>query len=256
MDGWGLDKLQPWLSYASALPVGPLFCVIDGRTRGRQWSTAAARAELAAPPRRGCAPTVRPASAAPRPRRRDRSRRRAARRHSAPARPQQPRHHLGLPPRHRQRRDHRDRPRPPRADDPGQRLASALIDPGAANRAKGERRSTPDLATGYGVRAACSITGHFELFSGPAGAPVASDQPRQRLHRLPPCPRRRQLADRPRRSASGAGRAARRARALPAPGDQAARYEAMAVHWHARFFARPVASVSPIPSSCSLPCMR
>src|SRR3954465_7051970 len=29
-----------------ALPVGPLFCVLNGRTRGHQWSTAAARAEL------------------------------------------------------------------------------------------------------------------------------------------------------------------------------------------------------------------
>jgi hypothetical protein len=28
------------------LPVGPLFCVLNGQTRGRQWSTAAARAEL------------------------------------------------------------------------------------------------------------------------------------------------------------------------------------------------------------------
>jgi len=28
------------------LPVGPLFCVINGATRGRQWSTTAARADL------------------------------------------------------------------------------------------------------------------------------------------------------------------------------------------------------------------
>jgi integrase len=33
-----------------------------------------------------------------------------------------------LPPGHRQRRDHRDRPRPTRADDPSQRLAAALIE--------------------------------------------------------------------------------------------------------------------------------
>ena len=38
------------------------------------------------------------------------------------------RHHLRLPPGHRQRRDHRDCPRPTRADDPRQRLATALID--------------------------------------------------------------------------------------------------------------------------------
>jgi site-specific recombinase XerD len=28
------------------LPVGPLFCVVNGPTRGRRWSSAAARAEL------------------------------------------------------------------------------------------------------------------------------------------------------------------------------------------------------------------
>ena len=31
---------------ALELPVGPLFCVINGPTRGRPWSAAAARAEL------------------------------------------------------------------------------------------------------------------------------------------------------------------------------------------------------------------
>jgi integrase len=46
MDTWGWDELQPWLSLRVGLPVGPLFCVINGLTRGRQWSTAAARAEL------------------------------------------------------------------------------------------------------------------------------------------------------------------------------------------------------------------
>jgi site-specific recombinase XerD len=28
------------------LPAGPLFCIIDGRTRGRAWSTAAVRTEF------------------------------------------------------------------------------------------------------------------------------------------------------------------------------------------------------------------
>ena len=46
MDTWGWDELQPWLELRVGLPVGPLFCVLNGRTRGRQWSTAAARAEL------------------------------------------------------------------------------------------------------------------------------------------------------------------------------------------------------------------
>ena len=42
MDAWGWEELQPWLE----LPVGPLFCVINGPTRGRPWSSAAARADL------------------------------------------------------------------------------------------------------------------------------------------------------------------------------------------------------------------
>jgi len=46
MDTWGWDELQPWLELRLRLPVGPLFCVPNGRTRGPQWSTAAARAEL------------------------------------------------------------------------------------------------------------------------------------------------------------------------------------------------------------------
>src|SRR3954470_19966780 len=46
MDAWGWEELQPWLETRLALPVGPLFCVISGPTRGRHWSSAAARANL------------------------------------------------------------------------------------------------------------------------------------------------------------------------------------------------------------------
>ena len=46
MDGWGWDELQPWLELRLQLPVGPLLCVINGPTRGRPWSSAAARADL------------------------------------------------------------------------------------------------------------------------------------------------------------------------------------------------------------------
>ena len=46
MDAWGWDELQPWLELRVELPVGPLFCVLNGRTRGRQWSSASARTEL------------------------------------------------------------------------------------------------------------------------------------------------------------------------------------------------------------------
>jgi site-specific recombinase XerD len=46
MDHCGWDELHPWLELRVELPVGPLFCVINGATRGRHWSSAAARADL------------------------------------------------------------------------------------------------------------------------------------------------------------------------------------------------------------------
>ena len=36
MDAWGWDELQLWPERRVELPVGPLFCVLNGRTRGRQ----------------------------------------------------------------------------------------------------------------------------------------------------------------------------------------------------------------------------
>lgn len=46
MDEWAWEHLQPWIDMRLELPVGPLFCVINGPTRGQSWSAAAARAEL------------------------------------------------------------------------------------------------------------------------------------------------------------------------------------------------------------------
>jgi site-specific recombinase XerD len=46
MDEWGWEHLQPWLDLRLTLPVGALFCVINGQTRGRPWSAAAVRADL------------------------------------------------------------------------------------------------------------------------------------------------------------------------------------------------------------------
>jgi site-specific recombinase XerD len=46
MDEWGWEQLRPWLSARAELPVGPLFCVIDGPTHGRPWSGAAVRSEF------------------------------------------------------------------------------------------------------------------------------------------------------------------------------------------------------------------
>ena len=46
MDAWGFEQIRPWLEIRREMPVGPLFCVIDGRTRGRAWSAGAAREAL------------------------------------------------------------------------------------------------------------------------------------------------------------------------------------------------------------------
>jgi site-specific recombinase XerD len=46
MDEWGWEHLRPWLSARAELPVGPLFCITDGPTRGRPWSGAAVRSEF------------------------------------------------------------------------------------------------------------------------------------------------------------------------------------------------------------------
>jgi integrase len=46
MDPFGFEQLAAWLAHRVALPVGLVFCVIDGPTRGRRWSATAARCEL------------------------------------------------------------------------------------------------------------------------------------------------------------------------------------------------------------------
>jgi len=46
MDAWGWSALEPWLADRAQLPVGSLFCVVDGLTRGRAWSASSARIEL------------------------------------------------------------------------------------------------------------------------------------------------------------------------------------------------------------------
>ncbi len=46
MDDWGWEHLGRWVFHRTQLPIGALFCVIDGPTRGRPWSATAARAQL------------------------------------------------------------------------------------------------------------------------------------------------------------------------------------------------------------------
>jgi len=46
MDDWRWGQLRPWVAERVTRPVGPLFCVIDGPTRGRPWSAPAVRIQL------------------------------------------------------------------------------------------------------------------------------------------------------------------------------------------------------------------
>jgi site-specific recombinase XerD len=46
MDEWGWEQLRPWVEKRFELPVGALFCVISGPTRGRPCSSSGARAQL------------------------------------------------------------------------------------------------------------------------------------------------------------------------------------------------------------------
>ena len=46
MDACGFEELRRWLAVRVELRVCPMFCVIDGPTRGRPWSSANVRVEL------------------------------------------------------------------------------------------------------------------------------------------------------------------------------------------------------------------
>jgi site-specific recombinase XerD len=46
MDARGWAALESWVAERVTLPVGPLFCVIAGPTRGHAWSASAARLQL------------------------------------------------------------------------------------------------------------------------------------------------------------------------------------------------------------------
>ena len=46
LDEWGWEHLRRWVSHRTQLPVGPLFCVVKGATRGRPLAQTAVRAQL------------------------------------------------------------------------------------------------------------------------------------------------------------------------------------------------------------------
>jgi integrase len=46
MDRWGWQQLDAWLTLRRTMPVGPLFCVLHGPTRGRPCASATIRVQL------------------------------------------------------------------------------------------------------------------------------------------------------------------------------------------------------------------
>jgi integrase len=46
MDDWAWEHVRRWTEHRVQLPIGPLFCILAGPTRGRGWSATAARGEL------------------------------------------------------------------------------------------------------------------------------------------------------------------------------------------------------------------
>jgi hypothetical protein len=117
MDRWAFQQLDPWLQIRRQLPVGSLFCVVRGPTRGRPCSTPAIRVQLRdtaakAGVRRRFAPhQLRHAHAV------EMSRGCPAGRHPTPTRTRQSRGHVRVSARDRQHRDHPHRPRTPRPGD-------------------------------------------------------------------------------------------------------------------------------------------
>jgi hypothetical protein len=46
MDRWAWAQLSPWITFRSAQPLGALFCILRGPTRGRPWAPAGVRTHL------------------------------------------------------------------------------------------------------------------------------------------------------------------------------------------------------------------
>jgi hypothetical protein len=128
MDSWAWsDHLAPWVACRVDLPVGPLFCVIDGPD-SREAVVGDGRARGAAPVRRGgwCSAPVRAASASSRSRGRARTRGGAVASHPASAGAFVRVHDQRLPAGDRCRGDHRHDPRAVCTDDARQRWSRAL----------------------------------------------------------------------------------------------------------------------------------
>lgn len=101
MDRWAREHLDPWLKIRATLPVGALFCVLRGPTRGRPCAPAGVRSQLhdvalaAGVRRRFALHQFRHA------RRGDVPRKRTGRRHPTATRARRPRDHVSVPARNR-----------------------------------------------------------------------------------------------------------------------------------------------------------
>ena len=171
MDRWAWEQLNPWLELRAILPVGSLFCVLRGPTRGRPCSAAGIRVQLhtaanAAGVRRRVAPhQLRHAHAV------EMSPRGCpVAGHSAATRACRSRDHVGVPAWDRQHRDRPRRSRAASANDLGHKRASD--------------RSLSRLVTE----------------AAPSARPQLSAN-----HQRAPQPRRRSSASRCRRSSGGGG---------------------------------------------------
>jgi integrase len=130
MDEWGWEHIARWTEHRVELPIGPLFCILAGATRGRAWSATAARGEL----RRlaalaGVRRRFAPHQFAARSCNRDGALRDPVADHSEAARACAPRDYVDLSPRNRHARDRRHGPPPAASGNPGQCRPSAITPP-------------------------------------------------------------------------------------------------------------------------------
>jgi hypothetical protein len=94
-----------------------------------------------------------------------RARGRAADRDPAPTGPQQSRHHVRVPAGHRQRRDHRDRLRPPPADDPSQHIPTAPTRAVLVARSSTQSATAPAIPTSTSLCGPDATTSHWPIHS-------------------------------------------------------------------------------------------
>ena len=165
MDEWAWERLEPWLDARAELPVGPLFCIVAGPIRGRAWTNTAVRSQLRrvaaqAGVRRRFAPPVRRRFA---PHQLRHAHAVEMAREGVPLiviqrqRAHEPRRDLDLLAGHRQRGDHRRRPRPTRTDDPRRRFATRLSFPSSS---KAEAAPVRLTASVFGEAGECQTLVH------------------------------------------------------------------------------------------------